>query len=295
MDSEASVILRRPATATKVAARTVTAVEAMVPSRTSRTESTAVFVGRASFRMIPVVHAARGPQAQVEVEAPARAPVEVEAPARALPATPGPTVITLDDAHAGTKASDGSPGGMVMRLFSEADVTEPIQARPRAVEARRRLVTGRTVRTVLLALFAGATITLSAEAVMRRPATITTVRTPRPSPLPRPAAAAVALPVAVPAPVPAVATVVASTATAPPQEPAPSTLDPSPARVPSFARALRKRARASTTRPSAIATPPVAKTFATWVDPFAAPEATAGATAVTKRDVATAWVDPFAN
>jgi hypothetical protein len=319
MDSETSVILRRPTTATKVAPRSGTAVEVMAPSRSSRTEGTAVFIGRASFHMVPAGHAARGSEAPDEAAASEAADQaatdEAAASAPALPATPRRGGIELEDAmtplpmqmqmavptmradaHARLKTSGGIPAGAVMTLFSTGDVTEPIQAgRPRAVRLRRPLVTGRTVRTILLALCAGATITLSAEAVMRRPARIATVRTLAAGTPPQ---VAVAPPVAAPAPLPVAATVVASTATAPPPETAPAAIDPVSARAPAPARGLHKRSRLrpapTIPRPSAIATAGTAKTFATWVDPFVASEAT-GATAATKRSGPAAWVDPFAN
>lgn len=265
------------------------AIGAMAPSRTSRTESTAVFVGRASFQMIPAMHAARASAARAE------APVAV---------TPGPAVVLLGgatltpapvvqapaarpEAPARLSTSNGIPAGAV-RLFSAADVTEPIPARPRAIRSRRRLINVRTVRTVLLALCAGATITLSAEAVMRRPAKIESLRTLATAGRTSVAPATVAPEVAAAVPAARAATVVASTANSPRPE---SMLAASETRPPS-ARVAQKRSRHR--RSSASATPTTVKTFATWVDPFAAPEATASVAAAPKK-AAAAWVDPFVN
>lgn len=289
MEPETSVILGRSTTAT-LGARGMT-VEAMAPSRTSRTESTAVFIGRASFQMIPAVYAAQAREDRAEAAAPV---VATPAPAVILVEerlTPGPVpqdLMTQAETPTGHESSDGIPAGAVMRLFSAADVTEPIQARPRVARPRRRLINARTVRTVLLALTAGATITLSAEAVMRRPAAITSRRAQVPS-APPPVDVAVP-PIAAPAPAPLAATVVASTVNDPRPEPV---ADAVPAPAPARATPKRGRARSApaTRRPSAIAGPAGVKTSATWVDPFAAEETSAPA----PKRAATAWVDPFVN
>lgn len=294
MDAEPSVILRRSTTATSSAPRGMTAVEALVPSRTSRTEGTVVFIGRASFQMVPAVYATRDAADAVQAETPV---LVTPAPTVVLVGggiTPGPIVqepVPQAEAAAPSKTADAVPAGAVMRLFSAADVTEPIQARPRAARSRRRLINGRTVRSVLLALVTGATITLSAEAVMRRPPATATLPTLAPV-APPPAAAA---PVA--APTPSVATVVASTVNAPRPEPTLSATESASAPVP--ARATHKRSRVRpvpvTRRLAAVTATTGAKTLATWVDPFAPPEANPTVVPAPNRAAGAAWVDPFAN
>src|SRR6185503_6476512 len=135
MDSETTVILQRPTRATSEA-HNRTAVT--TPSRTSRTETTAVFVGRASFQMVPALHAGRQTRAE--------APVEPKPEPKVMVATPPPAVIVLEEAlmQPAATPSQAVPAlrqaptsGTVLRLFSPAEVTEPIQTRVRSARARR--------------------------------------------------------------------------------------------------------------------------------------------------------------
>jgi hypothetical protein len=287
MDSEATVILRRPA-ASPSGPHGMTAVTA--PSRTSRSESTAVFIGRASFQMIPALHAGRQIRAAVPVEptgmvvTPPLATIVVE---DAM--TPPPVV----DAQGAPMLLQAAPSGMVLRLFSPSEVTEPIQVHARSARARGP-ITARALRTVVVALIAGATITLSAEAVMRWPATVEAPKVAAPSARPQLGGAPVVpmapTEVVLAAPPPIVPTVVASTAPVAPAEPAaPAVRRPSPQRGRQRLRATPSHAGLSLAiEETAHGTRTTAT--AAWVDPFA-PLAEPAAS----KTSATAWVDPFAN
>jgi hypothetical protein len=306
MDSEATVILRRPGLGSPRKA-----------SRTSRTESTAVFVGRASFQMIPAHTTVLGDESTgAEVQRPHRTAADearreiveaLRAEARALRAesearvaaaaaavttltatpAPGPTLFTRDDVIEVDEVPsvEAAPErrGVVLQLLPQVDVTEPINARARASGRTRRGMSG---RTIVLALIAGASITLSAQAVIRRPDAVRTVATSSSAPATEPAAAPTAAntdvtpPVAVAAP-PFVPTVVASTATAAQtEEPAPAPALPSRKRV-------RARAVATAHPAHAKVAKVAAKSKSAWVDPFAGPTAA--------KPSATTWIDPFAN
>lgn len=324
MDSEANVIVRRPNPA-----NTVT-----LPSQTTRTESTAVFVGRSSFQMVPAVIAARQSSSGVpaaplsagrtttqpiivedRVEARAEARVEIRAEGRLqdrraegpetwapesadhVILTPPPVVQGFPGRTSGAPSSSSA----VPRLFSTAEVTEPIQATPLGGRTRRAGVSRRTVRTIVVALLAGATLTLSAEAVMRRPASTNTVAQKAKAPVsaPRAPMAAVAVSAHQSGPAPATLTVVASTVTPPQAEPAEASLLRSalPAR-----KRQRLRSGPSARGRAAIAKAPAATTAAAWVDPFAEPASAPRAVKAkahtklrpaTTRTGVTTWVDPF--
>jgi hypothetical protein len=317
MDSDATVVLRHGLTTAKK------------PSRTSRTESTAVFVGRASFQMIPARQKDGRGQDEVtlgaelrraEVSAVEEAQQEVvealRAEARALRAeselrvaaataaasaarrtpTPGPTVIVASESiQVEEIAASEVPAqrrGIVLQVLPQVDVTEPIDARVRARAAPRARRGGVSPRTIVLALVAGASITLSAQAVMRRPSTtgpsVSAVIAPQPVP-----AAPVQAAVAGAPPAPAAPTVVASTATA-----AAPQVAVEPAR-PAVGPRSRVRPRPAVATVHAAGSPKLRRLDgAAWVDPFADPAAAkttkATTTKATKtKATETAWVDPF--
>lgn len=304
MDSDAPVVLRRGGVTTT-----------MKLSRTSRTESTAVFVGRASFQMIPArqkhgptddagtdgaeVRWAEGPdaeEARQEVAAALRAEaqalraeselrVAAATAARGTPA-PAPTVIVSGDAIQVEEVAPAevSPRrGVVLQARALVDVTEPIDARARSRAVPRGRRGGVSPRTIVLALVAGASITLSAEAVMRRPRPTAPAVAAAPAPRESVRSAPPHTLTASPPPAPAAPTVVASTATAPDHGTALELAPPAEAR--------RKRPRARPAGATASA-PKVDRQGSTaWIDPFAEP-APARVTKTRKASHA-AWVDPF--
>lgn len=359
MESEASVILSRPGLGS-----------ATNPSRTTRTESTAVFVGRASFHMVPAGRLleeparesaeSRGPadsgaeEARHEIVAALRAEaraLRAESEARVAAATAAtaaagqvtPLVIGMATGEQ-TPLIEGrmarpEPGsdrrGVVLQLLPSVEVTEPIDARARTRGGsanRAHRSAGMSVRTIVVALLAGASLTLTAQAVVRRPgggtklkgasdATAAPVAVEKqvpaaaPAPVAPAAEPAPALAVVVEAPAAFVPTVVASTLTMPASndeadaEPMATPRKRLNARAPSPSRP-KGAAPARAQRSATGAAPMRAASATTWIDPFvtaspgepavaARPSASArhvkaGRAKAGTRSVAAAdWVDPF--
>lgn len=340
MESEAPVILSRPGLTN--------------PSRTTRTESTAVFVGRASFQMVPAGRPrpdVGADEARHEVVAALRAEAQVlrsesearEAAAAAATVASGqvtPLVVGVStgeqtpviEERAGRNEPASDRRGVVLQLLPTVEVTEPIdaRARTRSGSTGRAHRSGMSVRTVVVALLAGASLTLTAQAVVRRPAAETKMKDAAglavaPAAVERkvgalaPVAPApeMAAPVAVvaEAPVAFVPTVVASTLTAP------AANDEADGDVAAAPRKRLHARAASTSRPKAAAsaraqrsttdaTSALPASGSTWIDPFvtpspgdltvaARPSASAGqpkagkAKASTRSVAAAEWVDPF--
>ncbi len=254
------------------------------------TEGTAVFLGRNSFRMIPGRHPTQDFQ---------------------TPSAPSAIPVTDGNGFAAEENVVLSPPVSISRADT-ARITDvlPEIARPFQAPHRRAV----PVWLVAIALVLGATITLSAQAVMRRSGQPTTVDAPGSDSATSAASTAATTVVTAattkPRPTQAVPIVAPSTLVSPTGTPS---LDTRPATT------LVRRSAATHERPrrarharSTVHTPVVSratkhaptpksvdKSVDRWVDPFAAKGPTTGAAthatkSVSKISAKTAWVDPFA-
>lgn len=236
------------------------------------TGGTAVFVGKTSFRMIPETQRRPDDQTQSMAEA-----------------TPAPSTHGLDATE--ERVVLAPPGGAALTETARiADIVAQI-AHSSEGPLRRAV----PIWIVAAALIGGASITLSAQAVMRRPTRTTTATNPAPAPT-----AATAMPPLLRRPSP----IVAPSTLSPPEE----VLLPEPR--PTTTRVLQSvttdegprlgRNKRKTAHPSPGSRGRKRSSAVKWVDPFATSGpamlgATTAKTGSATISTKTRWVDPFAN
>jgi hypothetical protein len=273
-----------------------------------RTEGTAVFLGRSSFRMIPAREdRVASQQERSHVEATAQVGtshpfVDVE------PKEKDEESVVLSPPHTVGRDKPGAVRGSLAKVVSAPDgvrSTETIKFGGASREGPRSQRRAVPLWAVAAALLLGASVTLSAQAVMRGPGQFATAIATIPA-TSAPQATAIA-PAVVLAPVVPVAVVPAplvalSTATLLSQHVAPTNL--APRRTAAVERIHQARAAHAATRSTyTAAARPTQRGPVKWVDPFVArpttrvsgPTVAASDPAVAKTGGRNTWVDPFAN